>query len=233
MKIPKKLEKLHQYMTTDSHDVWDAARLVDTLVACLTYRNMGTPVLPLERPMYTLDRGDSTAIHFRRLLSALDGFNAPVESPSKLNYNLEALLSIMVDNSFSENLKEEVMKLLEDVSLVDVVKEQQYEIFSLSQRIKMVQCLLYYMYRAEDFMAMWRGVYCCPVSESIAMGYTTRVTNPNIDEAVSKVKNLICLLLGDRYQNVKISTRKLIRKYNYPTMGNQELGSMEYDEMYS
>lgn len=230
MKLPKKLEKLHQYMTTNRHDVWDAARLVDTLVACLYYRNMGTPVLPLEN---TLDRHDSTAIHFRRLLSALYGFNAPVESPSKLNYNLESLLSIMVDNRFSENLKEEVMKLLEDVSLADAIKGQQKEIFSPSKRIKMVQWLLYYMYRAEDLMAMWRGVYCCPVSESIVMDYTTRITNPNIDEAVSKVKSLICLLLGDRYHNVKISTRKLIRKYNYPTKGNQELGSMEYDEMYS
>lgn len=233
MKLPKKLEMLHQYMATDRHDVWDAARLVDTLVACLNYPNMGTPVLPLERPMFSLERNDSTAIHFRRLLSALCGFKAPVESPSVLNYNLAVLLSIMVDNSFSGNLKEEVVKLLEDVSVTSAIRGQQDEIFSHSQRIKMIQRLLYYMYRAEDFKAMWRGVYCCPISESIAMGYTTRVSNLNIDEAISKVKYLICLLLGDRYQYVKVSTRKLIRKYNYPTTSNQELGSMEYDEKYS
>lgn len=232
-RFSNKLDTLCRYMATDRSDEWDSTRLVDTLLLCLEYRDMDEPVLPLERPMHTPDRKDSKAVHFRRLLSALDGFNAPVDPPSEFNYNLMGLLCVMADKDFSDKLKYEAVKLLEDVKVPKIDKARHDEIFSFSERINMIQSLLYYLYRAKDFKSMWNGVYCCPASKSIAMCYTQRVTDRRIDEAASKVKELICVLLGDRYQNTSVSTRILIRKYNYPSVSDKELGAMEYDEMYS
>lgn len=227
--IKKLCCKTNSVFSHSANDIWDAERVVHTIltIGVGNFRNNRKYALPLSEDDTTSK--SSKEYYYLRLLSALRTFKGELGWDK---FTDDELISHMVSENFSESKKKQVLELLDDLGPHSKNKIATVDIFNIWGRNDMIKMLLEFIYSARAFNEVWSKYIEFSASGSVIYDFVRNSSVKNLNEPLEKAFSIICLLLGDDYDN-PISTSELKRHYDYPENSDKQLGEMSYDEEYS
>lgn len=100
----------------------------------------------------------------------------------------------------------------------------------MSWRLGMFVSLLIYRLQLESIHDAYNGVYEYGKDFAYGMTYAQNVNKEIMQLVKEKVDRLIFLLLGDKYDKT-FTVSELKEKYGYPSLSDQELQQVIFDDM--
>ena len=159
---------------------------------------------------YSKHRGNARVLLKQRLEAILAAFNPELDKNVLKYFNL----GYLIDKNCSE------AKLNEIEAITGRKFEDESSDPYMSWRLGMFVSLLIYRLQLESIHDAYNGVYEYGKDFAYGMTYAQNV----------KVDRLIFLLLGDKYDKT-FTVSELKEKYGYPSLSDQELQQVIFDDM--
>ena len=156
----------------------------------------------------------------QRLEAILAAFNPELDKNVLKYFNLGDL----IDKNCSE------AKLNEIEAITGRKFEDESSDPYMSWRLGMFVSLLIYRLQLESIHDAYNGVYEYGKDFAYGMTYAQNVNKEIMQLVKEKVDRLIFLLLGDKYDKT-FTVSELKEKYGYPSLSDQELQQVIFDDM--
>ena len=150
-------------------------------------------------------------------------------------YNPECSTILMDDFVFGrmvdENCSEEKLKEIKEITGIDLSEnsEEPY-LTDYPRRISMFHSLLKYRVQVEEIRKVFSGVMECSIGFNDGIKHSENVNKEILSLVADKVDRVICLLLGDKYDE-PVSLSDLISLYGYPSISAQKIRQMIIEDM--
>ena len=169
---------------------------------------------------YSKHRGNARMLLKQRLEAILAAFNPELDKNVLKYFNLGDL----IDKNCSE------AKLNEIEAITGRKFEDESSDPYMSWRLGMFVSLLIYRLQLESIHYAYNGVYEYGKDFAYGMTYAQNVNKEIMQLVKEKVDRLIFLLLGDKYDKT-FTVSELKEKYGYPSLSDQELQQVIFDDM--
>lgn len=227
--IKRLFRKTYSVFPNSEDDIWDVERVVNTMltIGVGNVRDNRKYLLPLrEKVSYQKSCKD---YKYLRLLSALRAFKGGLGWDK---FTDDELISHMVSENFSDCKKNQVLELLGELSNHSQNNIATKDVFDIFERVHMIELLLDFIYSARTFNEVWSNLSEFSPGGSLIYDFMKNSSIKNLSEPLEKAFSIICLLLGDDYDNT-IPTSELKKHYDYPNISDKQLEEMSYDEEFS
>lgn len=217
---------------TKFNDVWSADRVVRSLVECCICddtNNRYFEVPNQEEIQKDYQIKSSTYYIYQRLRAALRAYRPDIVWG---NIAEDEYLEHLIDPNFSEDKKAKVISLLGDLSSQQTFLLSQEDIFNYFNRKDMIYTLFDYICAIDDFQKLWDRHLEYSKGSNVILDFIIHERGYPMLKHQWKAIELLGLLLGDCYDRV-VTTAELVDKYGYPSISDEELCNMAYDEKYN
>lgn len=150
-------------------------------------------------------------------------------------YNPECSAILIEDFAFGrmvdENCSEEKLKEIKEITGIDLSENSDAPYLTdYARRKSMFHSLLMYRVQVEEIRKAFRGVLECSIGFNDGIMHSENVNKEILSLVADKVDRVICLLLGDKYDE-PVSLSDLISLYGYPSFSAQKIRQMIIEDM--
>lgn len=213
----------------DEYDVWDVNRIVHTMlnIGVVNRHKRHDSILPLRAK--EMNCYCSEDYFYLQLLSALKAFKGNLEWEM---CDDDQLITHMISERFSDDKKTCFLELLGELNPQTQHTINTKEVFNVFERGDMIKMLMEFIYAARTFEQAWNGYMEFSLGGRVIWSFLNRSSFKYMNDPLEKAFSMICLLLGDDYDN-PIPTSELRQCFGYPDISNEDLGEMWYEYKYS
>ena len=173
--------------------------------------------------LYMKQHGNSRSVLRGRLEALLQAYNPQCGKNLAGNFPLE----IYID----ENCSDEKLQQIQEITGFDL-GETPHDPFAgvYRQRRDMFHALLMYRVKIEEIHNAYEGIFECPSGFMNGAIHAKNLNKEIMAMVAEKVDSVLFLLLGDKYDE-KVSLVDLKKNFGYPSISDEQLREMIFDEM--
>ena len=130
-----------------------------------------------------------------------------------------------------EKCSDEKLNEIKEITGIDISENPDDPCLTVySRRMSMFHALLKYRVQIEEIRKTFSGVMECSVGFNDGITHSENVNKEILSLVADKVDRVICLLLGDKYDE-SVSLSDLISLYGYPSFSAQKIRQMIIEDM--